>query len=129
MLEHPEYLSRSGDEDRERLQSCSKMKKNVMAISTGTISIRRTVFLALRPALVRAAKDSAPNSPDPPVPDDHVDTTFLKPNNFLKKNHGGINLHILVISGRVLEKGDFPQASTKCCTHNTQECLPLSCAI
>lgn len=55
----------------------SSIKKNVIAIKTGTININRTVFRALRPAVVRAANDNAPKRPDPPVPDDQVDTTFL----------------------------------------------------
>lgn len=46
-------------------------------MSTGIISIKRTVFLGLRPLVVRTAYDKAPKTPEPPVPDDHVDTTFL----------------------------------------------------
>ena len=53
------------------------MKKKEIAISTGTISIRRTVFLGVKPAEVKAAKESAPKRPEPPVPDDQVETTFL----------------------------------------------------
>ena len=51
--------------------------KNVIAIKTGTTNIRRTVLRALKPAVVNAAKDNAPRTPDPPVPEDQVDTTFL----------------------------------------------------
>jgi hypothetical protein len=53
------------------------MRKNVTARSTGIISISRTVLRALRPAVVKAANDNEPKSPDPPVPEDQVDTTFL----------------------------------------------------
>jgi hypothetical protein len=53
------------------------MKKKEIAISTGTINIKRTVFLGVRPAEVKAAKESAPKRPEPPVPDDQVETTFL----------------------------------------------------
>jgi hypothetical protein len=60
-----------------RLVSCSRIKKKEIAIRTGTISIKRTVFLGVRPAEVKAAKESAPKRPEPPVPDDQVETTFL----------------------------------------------------
>lgn len=55
----------------------SSTKKKVIAINAGTTSINKTVFRALRPAVVKAANDNAPKSPDPPVPDDQVETTFL----------------------------------------------------
>ena len=60
-----------------RLLSCSRIKKNVTNMITGTISMRRTVLLGLSPAEVKAAKESEPKRPDPPVPDDQVETTFL----------------------------------------------------
>lgn len=47
-----------------------------IAIVNGTISI---ISKALRsPKELSAAYDSAPAIPAPPVPEDHVDTTFLK---------------------------------------------------
>jgi hypothetical protein len=57
--------------------SWSNIKKNVIAINPGITNIKRTVFRALRPAVVNAANDNAPKSPDPPVPEDQVETTFL----------------------------------------------------
>ena len=54
------------------------MKKNVIAIITGTISMSRTVFRGLKPAAVRAAYDKEPNKPEPPGPDDQVEITFLE---------------------------------------------------
>lgn len=69
------YLSFTTLRVRSRLWS--SIKKKVNAISTGTISINNTVLRALSPLVVNAAKDNAPNSPDPPVPDDQVETTFL----------------------------------------------------
>lgn len=38
----------------------------------------RTVFRGLKPAAVRAAYDKEPNKPEPPVPDDQVEITFLE---------------------------------------------------
>ena len=35
------------------------------------------MFLGVKPAEVKAAKESAPKRPEPPVPDDQVETTFL----------------------------------------------------
>lgn len=39
--------------------------------------MRRTVNLGVNPADIKPAYDNAPNTPAAPVPDDHVDTTFL----------------------------------------------------
>lgn len=49
-------------------------------IASGTMFMRRTVALGVNPADIKPAYDNAPNRPAAPVPDDHVDTTFLSSN-------------------------------------------------
>jgi len=57
---------------------CSNIKKKVTDIIIGTTSINKTVVRGVIPADVMAAYDTAPKRPDAPVPDDQVETTFLK---------------------------------------------------
>jgi hypothetical protein len=50
----------------------------VAAITTGTLNITNREFAALRTSEVSPAYELAPRIPAAPVPEDHVDITFLK---------------------------------------------------
>ena len=50
----------------------------VRNIETGLISMMSRVTRGVTPIAVSPAYDKAPNKPAAPVPDDHVDTTFLE---------------------------------------------------
>ena len=64
------------------------MPKNVTAMRTGMTSISCTVLRGLRPAVVSAAYDREPKSPEPPVPDDQVETTFLQMKTYMNQSSG-----------------------------------------
>lgn len=52
--------------------------QNVTPSNTGTINMTSIVFRGERPIEIKAAYEKLPKIPAPPVPDDHVDMTFLE---------------------------------------------------
>lgn len=52
--------------------------QNAAPSRSGTLNIRSIVFTGEIPTATRPAYDSDPIIPAPPVPDDHVDITFLR---------------------------------------------------
>lgn len=55
----------------------NKIQKAAPSIK-GTLNMSSIVFTGDTPKAMRAAYEVAPIMPAPPVPDDHVDITFLK---------------------------------------------------
>lgn len=53
------------------------INQNATASNAGTTNITSKVATGVKPNSINPAYDSAPITPAPPVPDDHVEITFL----------------------------------------------------
>lgn len=86
-----------------------KSPQNTIASMTGIEIIISIVFTGVTPSEMRPAYEREPKTPAPPVPEDHVDTTFLKKNNLFEMQFVTYNISYLLNCAEYARKDASPR--------------------